>query len=603
MRQSLDIESSPKAILRDASGGHWLCYTNLQHIIIARRIEEVLPALDSIERIANDEGLTAVGFLAYEAALAFDPALSVRADGEFPLLWFGLFRQPDEFAQFPVPASSDQSNFIWQSSVTQDEYRDKVGRIHEYIRSGDTYQVNFSYRMRATVHLNPLDMFAALMTGQKTPYAAFIDTGEWAILSASPELFFRLEGDHIESKPMKGTAARGLSYQGDCRNAEMLRASEKERAENLMIVDMVRNDIGRVAETGSVKVPSLFTIERYPTVWQMTSTVYGGTKASIVTIFQALFPPASITGAPKRRAMEIITELESSPRRVYTGAIGWIAPDRRAEFSVAIRTMLLNRKDGCAEYGVGSGIVWDSERDREWEECSLKARILHARMPQFDLLETMTWSPGDGYFLQEYHLLRLEQSAEYFGFKIDVSRIRNQLNRVASGLPALSHRVRLLLSRAGSVEVKANPLIPEQSGFGDITIAKTPIDSSDVFLYHKTTNRKTYEEVLKTSPGLDDVILFNEKGEVTETTIANIAVEIDGKLYTPPVSCGLLAGTYRAWLIEQKKVWEKTVSLDELRRSAHVYLMNSVRGIRKVKLITSQKAGFFNETDNLTLFY
>ncbi|HQT92135.1 MAG TPA: aminodeoxychorismate synthase component I, partial [Candidatus Kryptobacter bacterium] len=584
----MDIESSPKAILRDASGGHWLCYTNPQHIITARRIEEVLPALDSIERIANDEGLTAVGFLAYEAAPAFDPALSVRADGEFPLLWFGLFRQPDEFARFPVPASSGQSNFIWQSSVTQDEYRDRVGRIHEYIRSGDTYQVNFSYRMRATVLRDPLALFAELMVGQETQNAAFVDTGEWAILSASPELFFRLKGDHIESKPMKGTAARGLSYQGDCRNAEMLRASEKERAENLMIVDMVRNDIGRVAETGSVKVPSLFTIERYPTVWQMTSTVYGRTKAPLVTIFQALFPPASITGAPKRRAMEIITELESSPRRVYTGAIGWIAPDRRAEFSVAIRTMLLNRKDGCAEYGVGSGIVWDSERDREWEECSLKARILYARMPQFDLLETMTWSPGDGYFLQEYHLLRLEQSAEYFGFKINVSRIRNQLNRVASGLPALSHRVRLLLSRAGSVEVKANPLIPAQSKFGDITIAKTPVDSSDVFLYHKTTNRKTYEEVLKTSPSLDDVILFNEKGEVTETTIANIAVEIDGKMYTPPVSCGLLAGTYRAWLIEQKKVWEKTVSLDELRWSAHVYLMNSVRGIRKVKLITSQ---------------
>jgi para-aminobenzoate synthetase/4-amino-4-deoxychorismate lyase len=544
--------------------------------------------LDSVERIVNEEGCTAVGFLAYEAAPAFDPALSTIADGDFPLLWFGLFKQPDEFDHLPIGRVTSPSKLSWRPSLTHDEYRSKIDAIHEYIQNGDTYQVNFSFRMRTNSEMNPPEVFDQLMTAQETRYAAFIDTGEWIILSASPELFFRLEGDLIESKPMKGTAARGLWYDDDCRKAEMLLTSEKERAENLMIVDMVRNDIGRVADIGSVHVPALFALERYPTVWQMTSTVCGRTKAPLSGIFRALFPPASVTGAPKRRAMEIITELESSPRRIYTGTIGRIAPDRRAQFSVAIRTLLFRRNDGRAEYGIGSGIVWDSERDGEWEECSVKARVLHAGMPEFDLVETMIWSPDNGYSLLEYHLRRLEQSAAYFGFKIDIPGIRDLLNRIASGLPALSHRVRLVLSRGGAVDIKADPLEPEKSGFGSITIAGSPIHSSNVFLYHKTTNRRIYEEAMKASPGFDDVILFNEKGQVTETTIANIAVEIGRKLYTPPVNCGLLAGIYRAWLIEQKRIWERIISLDELRQSPNVYLMNSVRGIQKVSLFKSR---------------
>lgn len=536
--------------------------------------------------MVNEERLTAIGFVSYEAAPSFDPSLLTKMDEEFPLLWFGLFNEPDKLERLPV---HDPSNYIetdWQASISQDEYHSKIDAIHEYIRSGDTYQVNFSYRLRATIPLNPLDMFGQLIKGQETPYAAFIDTGEWAILSASPELFFRLEGDYIESKPMKGTAARGLWFADDCAKSEMLSASEKERAENLMIVDMVRNDVGRVAKTGSVKVPSLFALERYPTLWQMTSTVSGKTEARLSGIFQALFPPASVTGAPKGRAMEIITELESSPRRVYTGAIGRIAPDRRAEFSVAIRTLLVNRSDACSEYGVGSGIVWDSKRNSEWEECSIKARVLTTRVPEFDLLETMAWSPNGGYFLLEYHLRRLEQSAAYFGFKFDASQTRHDLNCFGSGLSALTHRIRLLISHTGVVKIEAHPLQPAELKFGNMTIAKAPIDSSDVFLYHKTTNRKPYEEAIKTSTGFNDVILFNERGEATESTIANIAVEIDGRLWTPPISSGLLAGTYRAWLIEQKKIQEKSISLNELRQSTNIYLMNSVKGIQKIKLTT-----------------
>ncbi len=590
-RQTSDMKSSPQAILRDGPGNRWLHYANPTHIVAARRIEEVVPALDNVERIVNEEGLIAVGFVAYEAARAFDPALPTKSEWEFPLLWFGLFRQPTELEQLPACVSSEQPDFDWQPSLTLDEYRGKIDTIHEYIRRGDTYQVNFSYRLRATVQLNPQAMFTRLMAGQETPYAAFVDTGECAILSVSPELFFRLEGDRIESKPMKGTAARGLWFEDDCGKAETLRESMKERAENLMIVDMVRNDIGRVGAIGSVQVPAMFTLERYPTVWQMTSTVCGRTKAQMVRIFQALFPPASVTGAPKRRAMEIITELESSPRRVYTGAIGWIAPGRRAQFNVAIRTLLLNKEDGRAEYSVGSGIVWDSNRDREWEECAIKARVLsagslgRARVPDFDLLETMLWLPGDGYLLLDYHLRRLEQSATYFGFALGVERIRDELNRTAYRLSDEPQRVRMLLTRAGGVDVSATPVASPESGFGDVAVAGSPVDSSDVFLYHKTTNRRVYEDALERSPGFSDVLLFNEKGEVTETTIANVAVRIGGELFTPPVHCGLLAGTYRAWLLDRKKIAEKTISLDELRRSDDVYLMNSMRGMHKVKVV------------------
>ncbi len=534
----------------------------------------------------DKEGFTAVGFVAYEAASAFDPALCVKADEEFPLLWFGLFPQPDKLGRLKANASPDRADPGWRSCMTQDEYQNKVGAIHEYIRGGDVYQVNFSYRMRTTVQVDPLDVFAGLMAGQETRHAAFIDTGEWAILSASPELFFRLEGDRIESRPMKGTSARGLWFDDDRRKAETLRTSEKERAENLMIVDMVRNDIGRIADVGSVKVPALFTLERYPTVWQMTSTVCGRTGASLRRIFEALFPPASVTGAPKVRAMEIISESESSPRRIYTGAVGWIAPDRRAAFNVAIRTVLVKQGDGCAEYGVGSGIVWDSKDDREWEECSIKAKVLHTRMPEFDLLETMLWSPDDGYSLLERHLRRLEESALYFGFEMDVTRMRDRLDRLTSKLPPCAHKVRLLLSRAGNVDIKTNPMAPDELKFGDITIAENPVDSSNAFLYHKTTNRKIYEEALKGRHRHGDVIIYNEKGEVTETTIANIAVRIGGKLCTPPVRCGLLAGTYRTWLVEQGKIRERPIKLGELRGSTEIYLMNSVRGIQKARLIT-----------------
>jgi para-aminobenzoate synthetase/4-amino-4-deoxychorismate lyase len=443
--------SRPHLVLRDGSTGEWLLFESPRRLLVARQVGEVLPLLREIEEAVEENGYYAAGFVSYEAAPAFDSCLSVRADAAFPLLWFGLFQRPRTLESLPDAPCMDLPDLTWQGSITPDEYRGGFEAIREYIRNGDTYQVNFTHRLRATLRADPWSVFRRIMADHEMPYAAYVDTGEWAICSASPELFFRLEGDLIESRPMKGTAARGLWPADDLRKAADLRASAKDQAENVMIVDMVRNDLGRVAMTGSVHVPQLFTVEKYPTVWQMTSTVRARTGEPLDRIFQALFPPASITGVPKRRAMEIISEIETTPRRVYTGAIGFAAPGRRAQFNVTIRTLLINRSSGRAEYGVGGGIVWDSECAKEQQECAVKARLLHARRPEFDLLETLRWSPGDGYSLLRYHLERLAQSAEYFGFGMDVSRITEELNHAASRLPAASHRIRLLVTRKGNV--------------------------------------------------------------------------------------------------------------------------------------------------------
>ena len=352
----------------------------------------------------------------------------------FPLLWFGLYEGVEE-VELPGLGrrGADPSELDWQASVGPAEFHRQMARIKALIRSGDTYQVNYTYRLRTQFAGDPWNFFLRLVAAQDPPYGAFVDTGEWVICSASPELFFRLDGTRIECRPMKGTAARGRTQAEDLAQAQALQASEKERAENVMIVDMVRHDLGRVAQTGSVKVARLFEVEKYPTIWQMTSTIEAQTEAGLGEIFRALFPAASVTGAPKVRTMQIIAELEPLPRRLYTGTIGFFAPGRRAQFNVAIRTLLANRRTGCAEYGVGSGITWDSDPEAEWQECRAKARILAPPVPAFSLLETMRWTPEEGYFLLERHLERLQDSALYFGFRLDLAALRLELERL-SGL-------------------------------------------------------------------------------------------------------------------------------------------------------------------------
>jgi para-aminobenzoate synthetase/4-amino-4-deoxychorismate lyase len=316
----------------------------------------------------------------------------------------------------------------------------------------------------------------------------------------------------------------------------------------------------------------------------MTSTIEARSTVSLCDIFQALFPPASITGAPKVRTMEIIAQLEPSPRRIYTGAIGFVAPGRRAQFNVAIRTLLLDRRTGRAEYSVGGGITWGSQPEAEWQECRDKAKILTTRIPAFALLETMLWTPEEGYFLLARHLERLEQSALYFDFKVDLPAVRLELEHLAAGLTRTPQKVRLLVTREGRITLEIKALPTPDSTPPRVMVAPGPIDSSNPFLYHKTTNRALYGGARVACPSYDDVLLFNEKGEVTESTIANLAVEIEGKLCTPPVQCGLLPGTLRAELLERGELFERAITMEELPRSPSVFLLNSMRGRYRVQV-------------------
>jgi para-aminobenzoate synthetase/4-amino-4-deoxychorismate lyase len=507
--------------------------------------------------------------------------LSVRETGDDspPPLWFGLFREREAI---DLPSSNAEFRLgEWRPSLDYPAYRVAVTRIREAIAAGYTYQANFTFRLRTNFSGDPWALFARLAGAQRANYCAYIDLGRFVICSASPELFFRLDGESLTSRPMKGTAPRGLTTAADRRQIDWLRDSEKNRAENVMIVDMIRNDFGRVAHTGSVRAPELFAVERYPTLLQMTSTVTAQTDAPLADILAATFPCASITGAPKVRTMKILTELERGPRGVYTGAIGFLAPGRRAQFNVAIRTAVIDRELGRATYGVGSGIVWDSDAEAEYDECLLKARVLDARRDEagdFQLLETLLWTPEAGYFLLRRHLDRLADSAEYFGFPCDPEQVEKALANTAAGLEG-RNRVRLLLHRSGRVTVEAQSLMegtkPEPVRVG---LTRSPVSSADIRLYHKTTRRAVYDEARASRPECDDVILWNEGGELTESSVANIVLELDSRRYTPPVAAGLLAGTFRAHLLAAGEIEERTLTVDELHRASRVWLINSVRG-------------------------
>ncbi len=371
-----------QVILQDAATNQWLLFQHPFQVIVAWQRNEVLPALREVERLVNERGWFAAGFLSYEAGAAFDAAMHAHPTADFPLLWFGLFPEPTRSASPPLSArGGDYRLGAWQPTVTWEEYDSAIAQIKAHIAAGDTYQVNHTFRLRAPFAGEALALFHALVRAQPTRYAAYVDTGPFALCSASPELFFRLEGEQVSARPMKGTAARGRFPQEDEAQRQWLHSSAKNRAENVMIVDMLRNDLGRIARLGTVRVPDLFTVERYPTVWQMVSTVQADSSASVSEIFAALFPCASITGAPKVSTMHLIADLESTPRRAYTGSIGFIAPGRHAQFNVAIRTVLVDRARAEAEYGVGGGIVWDSVSEEEFEECNMKARLLAAPRP------------------------------------------------------------------------------------------------------------------------------------------------------------------------------------------------------------------------------
>ena len=571
-----------RVVLQD--GQQSLLFQKPVEVVAARTPAEVESILHYVTDWVENHDYYAAGFLTYEAATAFNLDAHPTQDSSLPLAWFGLYDQVQSLDLSSTPPG-DYRVGRWTALQTRADYSKAIAAIKALIARGHTYQVNYTLPLRASFSGDPWALYCDLARSQQAQYMAYVDLGSHVICSASPELFFERNGEHLLSRPMKGTAKRGRTPGEDRAQMHWLQTSEKNRAENVMIVDMIRNDFGRIAEIGSVQVPNLFSIERYPTLLQMTSTVTARSHASLPEIMRAMFPCASITGAPKVRTMEIIRELEPQSRGVYTGAIGFLTPQQRSVFNVAIRTVVIDRHKEQATYGVGGGIVWDSEANQEYDECLLKAQVLVQRQPVFDLLETILWTPDTGYFLLDLHLERLAESAEYFDFACDLSEIAMALNSAAAEF-SRAMRLRLLLNRQGRLVLQSFPLPePAQTVPLRVALAAGPVQSDNIWLFHKTTHRRVYEDAQAMFPQADDVILWNEKGELTESAKANLVLDLNGRLVTPPVSCGLLAGVFRRHLLENEQLREQAVTLEDLQASRKVYLINSVRLWQDVELI------------------
>ncbi|SFF82901.1 para-aminobenzoate synthetase / 4-amino-4-deoxychorismate lyase [Halobacillus alkaliphilus] len=552
-------------------------FVDPERVISAETVEQVEQAFLEVEQ-ALQQGFYAAGFVSYEAAPAFDKALKVHSNSEWPLVWFGIFNEPVSTEASPRSDSFQVSDWLMEGDYNQ--YKEGIREIKKAIKLGETYQVNYTTRLKADFTGNEYAFYRKLAAAQKSSYSAYINTGTHQLLSASPELFFRIDDGTITTKPMKGTAPRGRFLEEDeKRKADLLR-SEKERSENLMIVDLLRNDLGRIALPGSVHVPELFEVETYPTVHQMTSTIKGqlDDSFSMWDVFQALFPCGSITGAPKVRTMEYIRELEHSPREVYCGAIGYMTPEKEAVFNVPIRTVMLN--NGTAAYGTGGGVTWESTSEGEYEEIHTKARLLTETVPEFRLLETMRLDDGR-ISLLPYHLKRVQNSSDYFGFKVDQALLLRKISEITSLHREGLHKVRMLVDQEGNPEIECRTLDEFPSAL-EAELADQPVDEQDPFLFHKTTHRKVYEKHQKKSRM---VLLWNQKGELTEFTIANLVVKFNGEFYTPPISCGLLSGTYRKQLIEEGKLKEQVLRKEELEKYQEIWMINSVRGWVRVHLM------------------
>ncbi|MBA2301685.1 MAG: chorismate-binding protein [Acidobacteria bacterium] len=580
-------------MLRTPWGGGWRRFRNPRHVMSARRPADVRQALEEVEH-AVERGSYAAGFVTYEAGAAF--GLPVRPAGDaIPLVCFGIFAPEEVDVVGRLPPAGDATLGEWQSSIDHSGYRNAIEEIKARIEAGDTYQINFTFRLTAPFAGDPLAVMRDLYAAQAGPWSAYVDARDYVFCSASPELFYRVDGSRVVCRPMKGTWPRGYWPDQDLAHGEALRYSAKNRAENVMIVDLVRNDLGRVATIGSVRPAALFDVERYPLQWQMTSTVEASSnRPGLVPLFDAMFPCGSITGAPKYSSMRIIRDLESTPRGIYTGAIGYVSPRGRAHFNVAIRTVSIDRKAGLAGFGVGSGVVWDSVDRDEYDECLLKAAVLqtvtHLRRlprranaayivgdpPGFRLLESIAWTPSEGFVLLDPHLDRLHASADCFGFPCDLKEVRMLLAGVVEDLRGPA-KVRVLLEGTGSVLCEAVDLNPLPHPVR-LALASEPIDPADVFLYHKTTNRSLYERARASQPGADAVILWNDSGDITEATESNIVVQRGDRKITPPIACGLLPGILRANLLESGEIAEGRLSKDDLLASDRIWLINSVRG-------------------------
>jgi para-aminobenzoate synthetase/4-amino-4-deoxychorismate lyase len=571
-------------------------FRNPVRILTATLSEELEELFQQMEE-ALAAGYFVAGFLAYEAGYALQKqAFHHHRSSNNPLAWLGVFGEPicfnhmlGDFSRIDVlkttlPASSSELFTLKEVAldISPQEYAEKIQRIQEYIAAGATYQINFTDKIHLHTQASHVELYLALSRQQPVSYNASINTGDQQVLSMSPELFFRVQNGRITTRPMKGTWPRGRDITEDAIAALKLQNDEKNRSEHLMIVDLLRNDLGRICTTGSVRVDDLFSVERYPTLLQMTSTVSGKLPQSLpwIDIFRSLFPSGSITGAPKLSSMGIIREMEKVPRGIYTGSIGYISPTGDSVFNVAIRTLV--HRDGQLSMGVGGGIVMDSNAEKEYAECRLKAAFL-THPQKHELIETMRW---DNIFVRlDLHMERLQTSCEYFDFPFEPEQILNELDKLARAFYPLSrHRVRLTLDNRGRIKLSTSPL-SDTSDTCRVTLASERTISSDAFLRHKTTRRALYDHSLAAAQanGFDEVLFLNEHGELTEGAISNIFLRSGDRLFTPPLNCGVLPGVFRRHLLEALPAAEECILfLSDLHKADAAYLCSSLRGMRRI---------------------
>lgn len=477
----------------------------------------------------------------------------------------------------------------------KETYIEAVNKIKEYIRNGDTYQVNYTIKSKFLLKTGLRNLFSSLIYNQSAEYTAFINLPNELLLTFSPELFIDSDFKSIKTKPMKGTIARGLNPDDDTIKINFLKNNLKDRAENVMIVDLLRNDLGRICKLDSVKVHNIFTIQKYESLFQMTSSVEGIlNNGNISTIMKGIYPCGSITGAPKLRTMEIIQELEQETRGIYTGAIG-LLNCKKIELNVAIRTLVINKSGSQGEMGIGSGIVWDSVPEDEYNEVILKARFLTQPVKYFELFETMLIEENE-VFLLDYHLERLESSAGYFLFIYKKSEIVSQIKQYVSKLDKTKkYRFKLMLNKWGELNLSSEEFRPEKT-FIKILVSDVIVNATDKYLYHKTTNRIFYDLELKKAKnsGYDEVIFVNERGEITEGSISNLIIYSDGKIITPPIESGILAGCYRRHLLQTNPTFLlQPIKISELLNADKVILINSVRGERIVSEISYKNVNYY----------
>ncbi|MCE5194965.1 MAG: aminodeoxychorismate synthase component I [Nitrospiraceae bacterium] len=562
-------------------------------------LDEVPELFNNIEAYL-DQNYYLAGYFNYELGYHFEKITELKKQNK-PVAWFGVYEKPLIFNHItesfenpdmgiPGDASEENQKNTYRLSqpmlnINENEYSEKINFIKDYIKSGDTYQINFTDKYNFTFHGSSLSFYNDLKKKQRVSYASYIKSDNQHIICLSPELFLRIKDNEIFTRPMKGTAKRGKTLNEDAELSSWLAENTKNQSENLMIVDLIRNDLGRICENGTVKVHKLFSIEKYQTLFQMTSTVSGKIKNDVkyYNIFKSLFPSGSVTGAPKIRSMQIIHELEKETRGVYTGAIGYFSPNNEAVFNVPIRTISI--EGSSAEMGVGSGIVIDSEPEDEYKECRLKADFLLSQTPDFELIESLLW---DNVFpFLDKHIKRIQNSAEYFDYPCDIENLKKKLIEHSRLLiENKKYKIRIRLDCTGNIKIENKIIGDLEQTIALIAVSKICTDSRKKFLYHKTTNRNLYDRLFKTaqSKGFADIIFMNEKNEITEGAIHNIIIKRGAEFITPPIESGLLNGVFRQHLLETRlDIKEGLLYLKDLEEAEDIYICNAVRGLRKAK--------------------